>query len=470
MGDISLEEQLLRAVGSDVSLVTFPVTPTSVPVFNRNIPLIPKAIIFPQSVEQVAEIVKCAAAAGYKVQPKSGGHSYANHGYGGADGAVVVDLKNLQKLSLDDSSHVATFEAGAHLGDIARFLYKKGRAMAHGTCPDVGLGGHATTGGMGPASRRWGLAIDHILEMQVVLADGQILRTSQTEHEDLFFALRGAGASFGIVTEFVMRTQPAPTQAVQYECLFDSTDPVVRSNVFKSWQRLVADPALPLELHSMIDVFEHKMVISGTFFGPRERFDALDLNARFPESQGSEVTVTSDWMQLVDGWANHVLREFGGGAPRAFYAKSLNFNAQSLMPPPVIDTLFHFLSTWTRTRGRLFLSFHLGGGAIANVPADETAYPYRDTLFWGQFAVAGPGVLPEKSKEFVSCIVSIITGGVPNGVFGAYVGHVDPSLLNPQEAYWGPNLPRLGQIKTYVDPRDAFHNPQSVAVLDEAGA
>lgn len=80
MGDISLEEQLLRAVGSDVSLVTFPVTPTSVPVFNRNIPLIPKAIIFPQSVEQVAEIVKCAAAAGYKVQPKSGGHSYANHG------------------------------------------------------------------------------------------------------------------------------------------------------------------------------------------------------------------------------------------------------------------------------------------------------------------------------------------------------------------------------------------------------
>lgn len=102
------------------------------------------------------------------------------------------------------------------------------------------------------------------------------------------------------------------------------------------------------------------------------------------------------------------------------------------MPPPVIDALFQFLSTWTGTRGRLYLSFHLGGGAVANIPAGETAYPYRDTLFWGQFAVAGPGVLPEESKEFVSGIVNIITDGVPNGVFGAYVGHVDPSLINPR--------------------------------------
>lgn len=231
-------------------------------------------------------------------------------GYGGVDGAIVVDLKNLEKLSIDDESHFATFGAGAHLGDIARFLYRKGRATAHGTCPDVG--GHATTGGMGPASRRWGLAIDHILEMQVVLADGQILRTSQTAYRDLFFALRGAGGSFGIVTEFVMRTQPAPTQAVQYECLFNSTDPVARSNIFKAWQQLAADPALPLELHSMLDIFEHKMVISGTFFGPREEFEALDLNSRFAESELSKVTATSDWVQLVDSWANHVLREFAG--------------------------------------------------------------------------------------------------------------------------------------------------------------
>ncbi|KAJ5445606.1 FAD-binding type 2 [Penicillium cf. griseofulvum] len=461
MGEISLEEQLLRTVGSDASLVTFPVTPEGIPVFNRNIPLTPKAITFPQSVEQVAEIVKCAAAAGYKVQPRSGGHSYANHGYGGVDGAVVVDLKNLQKLSIDKSSHIATFGAGAHLGDIARFLYKHGRAMAHGTCPDVGIGGHATTGGMGPASRQWGLAIDQILEMQVVLADGQIVKTSQTEHEDL-----GAGASFGIVTEFVMRTQPAPTEAVQYEYVLESTNPVMRSNAFKAWQKLVADPALPVELHSMIDIFEHKIVISGTFFGTRESFDALDLDTCFPDIRDSKVSVISDWMQLVDGWANHVLREFGGGVPRAFYAKSLNFNAGSLLPSPVVDTLFHFLSTWAQGRGRLFLSFHLGGGAIVDVPAGKTAYPYRDTLFWGQFAVAGMGVVPEKSQDFVSCIVSIITGGMPNGVFGAYAGHVDPSLRNPQEAYWGPSLPRLRKIKTSVDPQDVFHNPQSVAVLE----
>ncbi|RDW78936.1 FAD-dependent oxidoreductase [Aspergillus mulundensis] len=471
MDDHSFDEQLIRAVGGDNTLVTFPTDATSIPSFNRDIPVLPKAIAVPQSVDQVAEIVKCAAAAGYKVQPRSGGHSYANHGYGGADGAIVVDLAKLQSLSIDTVTHNARIGAGARLGDIARFLYTKGRAMAHGTCPDVGLGGHATTGGMGPASRQWGLAIDQVVAMQVVLADGRVVHASHSDNEDLFFALRGAGPSFGIVTEFVMRTQPAPTQAVQYEFVCESTSPVARGAVFKAWQQLAGDSALPLELHTMVDIFEHKVVVSGTYFGSRVAFDALRLPARFPESQGVwKISDALDWMQLVDGWANHVLREFGGGMPRAFYAKSLSFAPRTLMSAHAVDALFHFLGTWSRTRGRLYLSFHVGGGAITDVPAGETAYPHRDTVFWGQFAVAGMGSVSASSKDFVSCMVSIITAAMPDGEFGAYAGHVDPSLASPQKEYWGLNLPQLRQIKAAVDPLDVFHNPQSVPVLEGPGA
>lgn len=118
---------------------------------------------------------------------------------------------------MDESTYTATLGSGLRLDDVTHKLYGAGkRAMAHGVCPQVGSGGHFTIGGLGPTSRQWGSSLDHIEEAEVVLANSSIVRASDKQYQDVFFAIKGAAASFGIVTEFKVRTEPAPGLGVQY--------------------------------------------------------------------------------------------------------------------------------------------------------------------------------------------------------------------------------------------------------------
>jgi FAD/FMN-containing dehydrogenase len=118
---------------------------------------------------------------------------------------------------MDQSNWYATFGSGTLLADLTDRLFANGqRAIAHGTCPQVGTGGHLTIGGLGPLSRQYGAALDHVEEVEVVLANGTITRANNNTNQDVFFAVKGAAASFGIVTEFVVHTEPAPGQFIQY--------------------------------------------------------------------------------------------------------------------------------------------------------------------------------------------------------------------------------------------------------------
>ena len=111
-----------------------------------------------------------------------------NYGLGGNDGAIAVDLVNMQKFVMDNSTWQATIGAGKVLGDVSSRLHDAGgRAMAQGVCPGVGIGGHATIGGLGAMSRMWGSALDHVLEVEVVTSNGTILRANDTQNSNLFW-------------------------------------------------------------------------------------------------------------------------------------------------------------------------------------------------------------------------------------------------------------------------------------------
>lgn len=121
----------------------------------------PYCVTYPKTSAQVAKLVKIAADAGLKVQAKSGGHSYCN--FSSPDGGMVIDLKHFQAFKMDPETFVCDVGAGTLLGDLDERLHKQGkRAIAHGVCPQVGIGGHATIGGLGPSSRKFGAALDHI--------------------------------------------------------------------------------------------------------------------------------------------------------------------------------------------------------------------------------------------------------------------------------------------------------------------
>jgi FAD/FMN-containing dehydrogenase len=136
---------------------------------------------------------------------------------------MMIFLQKFNKVTLDQSTGVATVGGGVRLGNMANEIYEQGkRALPHGTCPGVGVGGHATHGGYGHVSREYGLALDTIVAIDIVLANGTLVHATKDSSSEIFWACRGACESFGIVTQFYMQTHAAPDSityfSIQYVC------------------------------------------------------------------------------------------------------------------------------------------------------------------------------------------------------------------------------------------------------------
>jgi FAD/FMN-containing dehydrogenase len=184
---------------------------------------------------------------------------------------------------MDPDTYIATIGAGTNLGDLQdRLLHAGGRAMSHGSCPQVGVGGHFTIGGLGLMSRQWGTALDHVLEAEIVLANSSIVTASDTQNQDVFWAIKGAAASFGIVTQFKVRTQEIPKGAVQYTYTFSQGDVFDKVKLFKAWQAIVAKPNITRNYSTELTIFQEGIVITGSFFGTKEEFHEFEKENNLP--------------------------------------------------------------------------------------------------------------------------------------------------------------------------------------------
>ena len=463
----AVEQCLISAVGNNKDLIagqsTIGFQISHVKPYNLDIPVKPSAVTYPKTSEQIAAIVKCAVDNSLKVQPRCGGHSYANYGIGGTDGAIVVDLKNFQQFSMDKTTWQATIGGGTLLSDVTKRLHENGnRAMAHGTCPQVGIGGHATIGGLGPSSRLWGSALDHVEEVEVVLANSSVVRASEKQNADIFWALKGAGAGFGIITEFKVRTQAEPEKTTLYSYGIQAGNAQDKANAFKKWQKLISDPDLSRKFASQFIMTELGVIVTGTFFGPQDEFDSLNISSRLPDADES-VIVLDDWLGVVGHWAEDVALELVGGIQSNFYAKSLAYTKDDIIPDAAVDKLFNYIDETDKGTPAWFLIWDLEGGATNDVAPDATAYGHRDALFYHQvYAVNLFGQVNNKIRNFPTGLNKIVTDALGHDL-GAYAGYVDRALGDDGPSkYWRANLKRLQQIKTLVDPKDVFHNPQSV--------
>ncbi|KAI1167398.1 hypothetical protein F5B18DRAFT_601655 [Nemania serpens] len=427
--------------------------------YNLDIPVAPIAVTRPQTAEDISGFVQCAAANNVKVQPRSGGHSYANYGLGGEDGALVVDLFKLQDFSMDANTWRATVGGGTKLSDLTQRLHDNGkRAISHGTCPGVGIGGHATIGGLGPSSRMWGSCLDHVLEVEVVTADGSIKHASETENSDLFFALKGAGAGFGIITKFIMRTQPEPGSVIQYSFSLTFGKHADMVPVFKQWQDLVSDPNLDRRFGTEFVAHELGAIITATFYGTEDEWNASGIPQRIPKGKIS--LVIDDWLAVLTQQAEDAALSLSD-IHTAFTVRSLAFTADETLSEDAITKVMKYLDNTDRGTLLWFLIFDATGGAISDVPMNASAYSHRDKIMFCQGYGIGIPVLTQHTKDFLNGLVDTIQDSSPQQLT-TYPGYVDPTLANPQQSYWGPNLEMLESIKTTYDPSDLFHNPQSV--------
>ncbi|KAB2098641.1 hypothetical protein AG0111_0g13105 [Alternaria gaisen] len=450
--------------------------------YNLRLRYIPTAVTLPSTPQQVSDIVVCAAAAGVKVQARSGGHSYGSFSLGGKNGSLVVDLRNFNTISLDNSTGIVTVGGGARLGNLGLGIYNQGqRALPHGTFPGVGIGGHYTHGGFGYSSRRWGLALDTIVAMDVVLADGRLVHVTPASYPDLYYALRGAADSIGIITKFHLQTEPAPAQVVSYTSNFSTalkTADAAADIVFKLQTFVTTSPYvnrnLTLEVYTSIF---GEFSVRGWYFGDLDHFTQTVFPAMLSGMPTPDNTTVQEygWLTALESIAEgEPLREplTGYNNHQTFYTKSVVTREAKPLTKVALASYFQYTIDKGLTAAfpwNTFISLYGGKDSQINTPAaDSAAYSHRDSLWVFQNIGSSADRLPPFSPEittFVDGLNTALTAAQPDGDFLAYPNYLDPALTPAEAAdlYYGPaTYGKLVKIKGDVDPGAIFWNPQAI--------
>lgn len=381
-------------------------------------------------------------------------------GLGGADDAVVVDMANFNKREISAEDGVAVFGSGLLLKDVARFLHQNGgRYFPHGASPTVGIGGHIMVGGMGYSSRKNGLSIDALREIEVVLADGTVARASADKNPDLFWAMRGAGASFGIATEYTFQTMPEPETVLSYVFNFTSDNPSILKEAVKSYHTIIQDPKLSRSMGGTTRLSRNSFLFDGAFFGTVEEFNAMKLESRLPATTSTTITPNLSWIDYSEEVFGHAGKT---NSPAYFYTQDMGVSRHNVPTNTSVDAWLDYIFSADSDSATWSFQFDLTGGKTNEVASDATAFPHRDSIYFMTAYASSTGETSDKTIKFINEAVLKLQDNKPDD-YMSYVGVA--SLAHgekAQERYWGANLPRLEQIKAKIDPTDIFSTPQYV--------
>src|SRR4051794_36337082 len=204
-------------------------------VWNAIVDRRPRAIIRCASVRDVVTAVRTAREVDLEIGIRCGGHSAAGHAV--PDGGLMIDLSPLRAVRVDPRQRRAVVQGGALLGALDRATQEYGLAVTAGNVSHTGVGGLTLGGGMGWLARQAGMACDNVVSFEVVTADGDVLRVDENQHPDLYWALRGGGGNFGVVTEFEFRLHDAGTESLSVEIDFPVDQAVT---ALRGWRDLNA--------------------------------------------------------------------------------------------------------------------------------------------------------------------------------------------------------------------------------------
>ncbi|HET9522556.1 MAG TPA: FAD-binding oxidoreductase [Candidatus Limnocylindrales bacterium] len=422
----------------------------------------PAAIVRVADANDVAHVIKLARDTGLELAVRSGGHSGAGHSV--TEGGVVIDLADMKKIDIDVAGRTVWAEAGLTAGEVTKATAEHGLAIGFGDTGSVGIGGITLGGGVGYLGRKYGLTIDNLVAADIVTADGEQLRVDATHHPDLFWAIRGGGGNFGVVTRFQYRLHEVG-EVVGGMLILPATAEVIAGFI-------AAAEAAPDELSTIANV----MPCPPMPFVPEDEHGKLVVFALMIHAGDIEAgqAAVAPFRALATPVAD-MLRPmpypeiYGpeGGAedyhPLAI-ARTLFVDRIDLPVAKVI--MDHLESSDAAMR---VAQLRVLGGAIARVPADATAYAHRGSRIMVNIASFYEGDHDRaKRQAWVDDFVAAIT----QDDHGAYVNFlVDEGEERIRAAYPGATWDRLAKVKATYDPSNVFRLNQNVPpATAESGA
>jgi FAD/FMN-containing dehydrogenase len=413
----------------------------------------PQAVVLCRTPADVGEAIAFARRSGIALAVRSGGHDFAGRSSGPG---MVLDLTAMNSLEVSDG--LATVGPGCRLGDLYTALAQHDVTIPGGCGATVGIGGQALGGGLGLLGRTRGLTSDQVVAAQVALADGRVVECGEHRHEDLFWALRGAGShGLGVVTRLTLRTLPEPAATS-----FHLEWPYERASaLIAAWQEW--SPPAPDALAASLLVTvggtagaEPVVHLFGSMIGSEAETAAL-LD-EFVSVAGSEAT-SAERSHMRYGSLKNYLAERGPGDQEDEngrpYMKSEFFREP--LPAGAVEALVELFVQGRPPGEARKLDFMPWGGAYNRVPADATAFPHREELFLLEHSVVVPadfdGAATEAARAWLSDSWDLMH---PSGSGGVYANFPDTDLPDEHRAYWRGNLDRVRRVKETYDPEGLF--------------
>ena len=424
-------------------------------VYNAMIDKRPAVVVRCTGVADVIAAVKAAGAEGLAVAIRGGGHSVP--GFGTADEAVVVDLSRMRGIRVDPETKTVRAEGGATWGDFNHATHAFGLATTGGIISTTGIAGLTLGGGIGYLTRGAGLSLDNLISADVVLADGSFVTASADENADLFWALRGGGGNFGVVTNFEYKLQPLKNiyggpmffEVEDAEKVMRAYDEYITNaprelGAFFAWQIAPPLPFIPQDRHG--DTF-CAMVTCWT--GPASEGEAAIAPFRKAANVVAEHVGSMPYPALnaaFDGLVPPGIQHYW----KAVFAKGLSdgaIEAHLAHGPkvPAVNSTMHIYPI---------------NGAVHDVAPDATAFGHRDAKY--AMVIAGMWPDPTHNGHNIAWVKDYYKALAPHAEEGGYINFAAGDDMNRVRANFGRGYDRLAKVKSKYDPGNTFRHNHNI--------
>ncbi len=428
-------------------------------VFNAMIDRYPKLIAYCTDQSDVIAAIEFARDQKLPVAVRGGGHN--GPGLGVVDGGLVIDLSRMNDVQVDPVKRTARVGGGAIWSQVDAATHAHGLATPSGIIASTGVGGLTLGGGLGHLTRKFGLSIDNLMEVDMVLADGRAVTANASEFPDLFWAIRGGGGNFGVVTAFTFRLHPIDTvYAGPMLWPMEKADEIMRwyrdflpqaqddLNGFFAFLIVPPGPPFPEELHS-----EKMCGIVWCYTGPLDQAESVfaPIRTRF----GAPAL---DWVGPIPHPALQGMFDPLYPSGHHWYWKADFFN--ELTDEAITRHVKYGKELPTAGPGTSTMHLYPIDGAAGRVPKDATAWNYRDAK-WAE-VIVGVNADPADSAATTEWAKTYWSALHPYSAGGAYINMMMEEGDQRIRATYGSNYDRLSRIKAKYDPSNFFRSNQNI--------